>query len=50
MVIMSMEVYERTMFLQDVKSKLAKAETQIENGEVRDAEKSLAELRGKYGL
>ena len=50
MVIMSMEVYERTMFLQDVKSKLAKAETQIESGEVRDAGKSLAELRGKYGL
>lgn len=50
MVIMSMEVYERTMFLQNVKSKIAKAEAQIENGAVMEAIASLDEIRSKFGI
>ena len=50
MVIMSMEVYEKTMFIQAVSEKLSKAEEQIERGEVSDAKDSLSKLRGKYGL
>ena len=50
MVIMSMEAYEKTMFLQTVSEKLALAEKQIEDGKVIDAADSLKALRGKYGL
>ena len=50
MVIMSIEAYEKAMFLQNVSEKLALAEKQIEAGEVTDAAESLRELRGKYGL
>lgn len=50
MVIMSMEVYEKTMLIHAVSEKLSKAEEQIERGEVSDAKTSLSNLRGKYGL
>lgn len=50
MVIMSIEAYEKAMFLQNVSEKLALAEKQIEAGEVTDAAESLKELRKKYGL
>lgn len=50
MVIMSIEAYEKAMFLQNVSEKLALAEKQIEAGEVTDAAESLKELRNKYGL
>lgn len=49
-VIMSIEAYEKAMFLQNVSEKLALAEKQIEAGEVTDAAESLKELRNKYGL
>ena len=50
MVIMSIEAYEKAMFVQNVSEKLALAEKQIEAGEVTDAAESLKELRNKYGL
>lgn len=37
MVIMSMDVYEKTMFMQDLMKKLELAEQQIDHGEVTDA-------------
>ena len=50
MVVMSMEAYEKTMFVNDVERKLAEAEEAIEKGEVRDAKKSLAEIKKKYAV
>ncbi len=48
MVIMSMEAYEKALFLQRINTKIAEAEKQIENGEVLDAKTALKKLRGKY--
>ena len=39
MVLMSMETYEKTMFIYDTQKKLAQAEEAINKGEVRDAKK-----------
>ncbi|MDA8226679.1 MAG: type II toxin-antitoxin system Phd/YefM family antitoxin [Desulfitobacterium hafniense] len=50
MVIMSMETYERIMFMNDVYSKLSEAEESIRKGEVMDGFKSLKVTREKYGL
>lgn len=50
MVVMSIEAYEERMRMLDVYAKLAAAEEQIEAGKVCDAEGSIKELRGKYGL
>ena len=50
MVVMSIETYEKTMFVNDVERKLAEAEEAIEKGEVRDAKKALAELKKKYAV
>ena len=50
MVIMSMEVYEKTLFLQSINNKIAEAEQQIENGETLEANSALNNLRGKYGI
>ena len=50
MVVMSMETYEKTLFLADVEKRLAEAETAIENGNTGNAKKSLSDLRAKYGL
>lgn len=50
MVIMSMDVYEKTMFIQELNKKLQLAENQIEAGEVLEAKSALQELRSKYGL
>ena len=49
MVIMSMEAYEKALYLQTVSEKLALAEKQIDDGNVKDASAALKELRGKYG-
>lgn len=48
MVIMSMEVYEKSLFLQKINSKIAESEKQVEEGNVLNAETALEELRGKY--
>ena len=50
MVIMSMEAYEKKMFMADVYSKLAEAEAEAREGKVSDAREGLAALREKYGL
>ena len=50
MVVMSIEAYEKTMFINDVERKLAEAEDAINRGEVRDAKEALAELKKKYAI
>lgn len=50
MVVMSMETYEKNMFMRDIEQKLAEAEEAISKGEVRDAKEVLAELRKQYAL
>ena len=50
MVVMSMEAYEKTMFINDIEKKLAEAEEAINKGEVRDAKQALAELKKKYAV
>lgn len=50
MVIMSMKVYEEKMFMADVYSKLAEAESDVKEGKVSDAREGLKTLREKYGL
>lgn len=50
MVIMSMETYERTMNRMSVYREIEISEKQLEEGKVKDARLSLAEMRGKYGL
>ena len=50
MVVMSMETYEKNMFVHDVEKKLAEAEEAISKGEVRDARKALSDLRKQYEL
>ena len=50
MVIMSMEMYEKQMFMADVYAKLAAAEEQVKHGKVLDADESLARIRKKYNV
>lgn len=50
MVVMSMDVYERTMAMQEVYEKLAVAEASIADGQLLDAKDELKKLRDKYGL
>ena len=50
MVIMSMEAYEKALYLQNISEKIALAEKQIEEGKVTEASTSLKNLRGRYGL
>lgn len=50
MVIMSMEMYEKKMFLLDSFSKLAVAEEQVNQGRVLDADKALKRLKNKYNV
>ena len=50
MVIMSMDVYERDMLMQDVYRKIEEAEEDIAHGRVKDAKEALNALRAKYGI
>lgn len=50
MVIMSMETYERTMFLNDIYRKLEQGEHSIKAGDTMDAFDSLGAIRKEYGL
>lgn len=50
MVIMSMEAYEKGLFLLEVHSKLAAAEKQAGDGKVLDADAALKRLREKYNV
>ena len=50
MVIMSMETYEETMFMNDVYKKLEDAEKSVASGDVQDALESLKSIREKYNV
>ena len=50
MVVMSMETYEKNMFVHDLEKKLAQAEEAISKGEVRGARKVLSDLRKQCEL
>ena len=50
MVIMSMEIYESMMNPFEMYQNLELSERQVEEGKMKDARKSLAEMRTKYGL
>lgn len=50
MVIMSMKLYEKKMFMFDVYSKLIAAEEQITKGKILDGDTSLKEIRTKYNV
>ena len=50
MVVMSIETYEKSLFLADVEKKLAEAEEAITKGEIKDAKNALSDLRKKYEL
>ncbi|GHU26206.1 prevent-host-death protein [Betaproteobacteria bacterium] len=50
MVLMSMETYEKNLYLQDIYTKLDEAEREITEGKVLDAREALQALRDKHGL
>jgi PHD/YefM family antitoxin component YafN of YafNO toxin-antitoxin module len=50
MVIMSMETYEKTMFLNDAYRKLDEAEQSVCDGAMQDGFEALKGTREKYGL
>jgi PHD/YefM family antitoxin component YafN of YafNO toxin-antitoxin module len=50
MVLMSMETYEKRLYLQDICAKLDEAEGEIAEGQVLDARESLRALRQKHGI
>ena len=47
---MSIDTYERNMFIQDVYAKLSEAEAEIKVGKTKDARRSLKDLRSKHGV
>lgn len=50
MVIMSMEVYERSMYLSDVYGKLDEAKQDLKEGRFSSVDDSLKRIRENYGL
>lgn len=50
MVIMSMETYEKSMFLSQVYQAVEVAEQEIAEGKTLDAKDALKNLRSKYGI
>ncbi len=50
MVIMSMEVYKKKMFMLDVYDKLMAAEEEISSGRTLDADCSIKSIRKKYNV
>ena len=50
MVIMSMEAYEETMKKLDMYRNIEISEEQVKKGQVKDAKKSLENMRAKYEL
>lgn len=50
MVIMSVKMYEKKLFMQDVYNKLAAAEAQIAEGKVLEGGTSLKNIREKYNV
>ena len=50
MVLMSMEVYEKTLYMSDIYRKLQAAELSVKENRVTDAYSALNTVREKYGL
>jgi PHD/YefM family antitoxin component YafN of YafNO toxin-antitoxin module len=50
MVIMSLEMYERKMFMNDVYTKLVEADEQVKEGKMLEADVSLKSIRKKYNV
>lgn len=50
MVVMSAEVYDKTMIFQEINIKLDEAKKDIAEGRTRDARVALKELREEYGI
>jgi PHD/YefM family antitoxin component YafN of YafNO toxin-antitoxin module len=50
MVIMSLDYYEKSLFSQDVRTKLAESEIAVAQDKTVDARESLMRARQKYGL
>lgn len=50
MVIMSMETFEKSVFLSNLHEKLALAEADVKAGRVFDADDAISDIRKKYGL
>jgi len=50
MVIMSMETYEKSMYLNQVYQAIEVAEQEIKEGKTLDAKIALKDLRSKYGI
>ena len=50
MVIMSMETFEKSTFLNNLYDKLAVAETDLKAGRVSDVDDAISDIREKYGL
>jgi len=50
MVLMSIETYEKNMFMNDLYQKIEEAERSIQNGETSDGFQSVQDIREKYGL
>lgn len=50
MVIMSMETFEKSFFLNNLHEKLALAEADVKAGRVSDADDAISDIRKKYGL
>lgn len=48
--IMSMEIYERTMRLLSVYKDIELSKKQAENGQIMDARSALNQMRKKYGI
>ena len=50
MVIMSMEVYERSMYMSDIYGKLEEAKQDLKEGRYSSVDDSISRIREKYGL
>ena len=50
MVIMSMETFEKSTFLNNLYDKLALAEADLKAGRVSDVDDAISDIRKKYGL
>ena len=50
MVIMSMQLFEERMFMQDVYNKLAEAEADVAAGRIKNAKESLKRIREKHNV
>ena len=50
MVIMSMETFEKSTFLNNLYDKLAVAEADLKAGRVSDVDDAISDIRKKYGL